>query len=188
MTQYFWSLHPAKDYEFGRLYIRILCCEILVDAAGVPPYVAEEDAADADGSTAGAGGRTPLSNWSRGLWDTFIDDLRKIKRHLKRRDATAVLTGYPELDNIAKLMKDGSKEARQHREGVETIHAKNLRTLALAHRSIAPIRYILNMYEAHGDTKATKRAVRDASEAIQKVGYVALGYVCAFISSARTGN
>lgn len=132
-SQYFWGIHPASDFLFGRLAVRIRLAELLVDSCSSQPYI--ERKGGRKSAKANEENATKLVSWDRDKWSDFEDDLKRVATQLHRQDVKVV------------LMTDNAEEAEQLAdssvaEGRELFLPRLNRVLKMTQMqaAIAPIR------------------------------------------------
>ena len=145
-------------HQFGRLHIRVACCQLLAETS----YAYETDAGDDDDDE-----EVPppsLQSWTRVDWLEFIKELRSLFRLFRRNDSKAVLTGDDALDGEK---EDGAKSALPP----SALAHKSLEKVfnyAYVHAAIAPIR---NLLESYKDGNNYREDIENSDVvAIQEVG------------------
>jgi len=77
-AQYFLQQYPLMESkQFGRLYVRLLFCQLLMDVGSGPTY----------GNTVEKMKRSSLVSWHSDTWQEFKDSLTDAKKACLRRDS-----------------------------------------------------------------------------------------------------
>jgi hypothetical protein len=163
---YFWDLHPARNCNFGRLYLRRYLAELLVNAVGAPPYGTDKD------EELGLVTTTPrvtspdnLAKWDVERWSDLQDDLEHIRDILLRQDAVLNLKDEsmaenPEMDEERAEMASFGKKYQILIQCLEV------------NKAIAPIRWDLEeqiLKKDEGQPELDKKKVAEVVRIISEI-------------------